>query len=83
MWFSFSFLLVVFILAVLGLHFCVDFALVAVSRGCSLGGVLRMRASVYGARVLGRLGSVLWACRLRSCDSWALAPKPSRCGAWA
>ena len=48
-------------LAVLGLHRCVGFSLVAEGRGCSLDSVHRLVTVV--ASLVGRTGS--WACGLR------------------
>ena len=63
-------------LAVLGLHCCPGFSLVAASGGCSL-------AVVPGLLIWWRL--LLWstgsrALGLHSCSSWALEHKLSSCG---
>ena len=62
-------------MAVLGLHCCMAFSLVAGSGGCSLGVVCRLLiavASCRGAQVLGSRASVVVMPGLSSCGSQAL-----------
>ena len=75
------------LLATLGLHCCVGFALVSEMRGYSLVVVLRLLIVVaspvaenglQGARV-----SAVAACELSSCGSWALEHGLRYCGTWA
>ena len=73
-------------LAVLGLHCCVAFSLVAGSGGHSLGVVCRLLIAVAyccGPQVLGSRASVVVVPGLSSCGSQALEHGLSRCGAWA
>ena len=73
-----------YFLAVLGLHCCVGFSLVAASGGyssCDAGVfLLRWPFSLWsvGSRVRGL--QELVACGLGSCDSWALEHRLSSCG---
>ena len=74
-------------LAALGLHCCTW----AFSSCGNQGATLRCGArashrsgfSCCGARALGVRASVVAACGLSSCGSWALERRLSGCGAWA
>ena len=71
----------------LGLYCCESFYLVAGSEGCSLvavGGLTIVVASLVGEhRLWGAWTSVVGACGLRTCSSWALEHGLNSCGAGA
>ena len=67
-----------FFFAVLGLRCCAQASLRCGVWASHCGGF-----SCCRARALGAWASVVVACGLSSCGSWALEHRPSSCGAWA